>query len=52
MNTKIFDTAIRECIKGKEAQAQKQTLIEYAPNCTAAEDYNRLADELLGGKEN
>ena len=44
MNTKIFDTSIRECIKVKEAQAQKRTLIEYAPNCTAAEDYNRLAD--------
>lgn len=48
MNTKIFDTSIRECIKVKEAQAQKRTLIEYAPNCTAAEDYNRLADELTG----
>ena len=48
MNTKIFDTFIRECIKVKEAQAQKRTLIEYAPNCTAADDYNRLADELTG----
>jgi len=48
MNTRIFDTSIRECIKVKEAQAQKRTLIEYAPNCTAAEDYNRLADELTG----
>lgn len=48
MNTKIFDTSIRECIKVKEAQAQKRTLIEYAPNCTAAEDYNRLADEIIG----
>ena len=48
MNTKIFDTSVRECIKVKEAQAQKQTLISYAPKCTAAEDYNRLADELIG----
>lgn len=48
MNTKIFDTSVRECIKVKEAQAQKQTLIAYAPKCTAAEDYNRLADELIG----
>ena len=48
MNTKVFNTAIRECIKVKEAQARKQTLIAYAPKCTAAEDYNRLADELIG----
>lgn len=48
MGTKIFDTVIRECIKVKEAQARKQTLIDYAPKCTAAEDYNRLADELIG----
>ena len=48
MNTKIFETSIRECIKVKEAQAQKRTLIEYAPNCTAAEDYKRLADEIIG----
>lgn len=48
MNTKIFDTSVRECIKVKEAQAQKQTLISYGPKCTAAEDYNRLADELIG----
>ncbi len=48
MNTRIFDTAIRECIKVKEAQARKQTLIAYAPKCTAAEDYNRLADEIKG----
>lgn len=48
MNTKIFDTAIRECIKVKEAQARKMLLTDYAPKCTAAEDYNRLADELIG----
>lgn len=48
MNTKVFGTAIRECIKVKEAQARKLTLISYAPNCTACEDYISLADELLG----
>lgn len=48
MNTKIFNTAIRECIKVKEAQARKMLLTDYAPKCTAAEDYNRLADELIG----
>lgn len=48
MNTKILNTAIRECIKVKEAQARKMLLTDYAPKCTAAEDYNRLADELIG----
>lgn len=49
MNTKIFNTAIRECIKVREAQAQKRTLISYAPNCTAAEDYKRFTEEFIGG---
>lgn len=48
MNTKIFNTAIRECIKVKEAQARKMLLTDYAPKCTAVEDYNSLADELIG----
>lgn len=52
MGTRIFNTAIRECVKVKEAQARKQTLISYAPKCTAAEDYYGLADELTGGREN
>lgn len=47
MNTKVFKTAIRECVKVREAQAQKKMLISYAPKCTAAEDYQRFADELL-----
>ncbi len=48
MNTKIFETSIRECVKVKEAQARKRTLEDYAPNCTAAEDYRKFADELVG----
>lgn len=48
MNTKIFETSIRECVKVKEAQARKRTLEDYAPNCTAAEDYRKFADELIG----
>lgn len=47
MNTRVFDTVIRECVRVREAQAQKKMLISYAPSCTASEDYKRFADELL-----
>ena len=48
IGTKVFGTVIRECVKVKEAQAIKETLIRYAPKCTAAEDYVRFTDELIG----
>lgn len=47
METKIFQTTIRECIKIKEAQAKKKMLINYAPNCTTAKDYIAFLEELL-----
>lgn len=47
MNTKLFQTAIRECIKTKEAQVKKKLLIDYAPKCTTMQDYNSFAEELL-----
>ena len=54
MDTKLFKTAIRECVKTKEAQAKKKLLIDYAPKCTTMEDYNSFVEELLsdekGGK--
>ena len=46
MGTKVFDTAIRECIKTKEAQDAKKLLIDYAPNCTSMQDYKVFVDEL------
>lgn len=47
MNTKVFDTAIRRSTKCQEAQAQKKTLIKYAPKSTTAEDYRLFVKELL-----
>lgn len=47
MGTKLFDTAIRECVKTKEAQTKKKLLIDYAPNCTTMQDYIRFVEELL-----
>lgn len=47
METKLFHTAIRECVKTKEAQLKKKMLIDYAPNCTTMQDYKSFAKELL-----
>jgi len=47
METKLFDTAVRESTKAKEAQALRTTLIKYAPNSTTAQDYIRFVQELL-----
>ena len=49
METKVFKTAIRECVKTKEAQSKKKMLIDYAPKCTTMEDYNAFTKELLKG---
>ena len=48
LGTKLFPTAIRECVKTKEAQLNKRLLSAYAPNCTTMQDYNQFVEELLG----
>lgn len=47
MNTKLFKTVIRECVKTKEAQEQKKLLIDYAPKCNTCLDYVEFSQELL-----
>ena len=47
IGTKLFATAIRECVKTKEAQMNKKLLIDYAPNCTTMQDYRAFVEELL-----
>ena len=49
MNTKVFDTTIRESTYAQKAQATRTTLIKYAPNCTTAKDYKDFTIELLKG---
>ena len=49
METKVFKTPIRECVKTKEAQSKKKMLIDYAPKCTTMEDYHAFVKELLKG---
>lgn len=47
MNTKLFNSVIRECVKTKEAQEKKKLLIDYAPKCNTCIDYQDFAKELL-----
>lgn len=47
MDTKIFQTKIRESVKCQEAQALNQSLIEYAPKSTTSLDYIDFANEFL-----
>lgn len=46
MGTRLFATAIRECVKTKEAQEKKMLLIDYAPKCNTMLDYLEFVKEL------
>jgi chromosome partitioning protein len=43
----VFDTVIRSNVALAEAPANGQTIFEYAPKSTGAEDYASLAEEIL-----
>lgn len=47
MGTTLLHTSIRECTAAKEAQSFRKSLLEYAPQCTTAQDYKALVSELL-----
>ena len=47
MQTKVFETTIRESASAQQAQAKRTTLIKYAPNSTTAQDYVAFIKELL-----
>lgn len=49
MDTKVFNTYIRESTMAQKAQAARTTLINYNPKCTTAADYKNLVSELLNG---
>jgi len=42
---------VRSAIKVKEAPAQGKTIFEHAPESSAAEDYLKAAQRLLGARE-
>lgn len=43
----MFHTRIRQCVKVGESQFQHQDIFSYAPDCTAAHDYDDFITELL-----
>ena len=47
LNTKLYDTRIRECIAIKEAQAMRESIFTYAPKSNATVDYKSLIDEIM-----
>lgn len=48
-DTKTFSTTIRESTKLSEAHTVRESIFEYAPNSTTAEDYKNFVIEYLGG---
>ena len=51
LNTKVFDTTIREAIAIKEAQISQQSLFSYAPKAPVTEDYRAFIEEVIGKGE-
>lgn len=47
MNTKVFDTKIRETIKIREAQSQTVPLTDWAIDCSAMQDYRNFVHEVM-----
>jgi chromosome partitioning protein len=50
LNTKVYNTKIRETVKIIESQAEKRDIFTSSPNATASEDYRMFIDEFLGNK--
>jgi chromosome partitioning protein len=48
---RVFKTKIRENVKLAEAPSFGQTIFEFAPNSHGAEDYRKLAKEIIMGGE-
>ena len=46
----LFPVQIRECVRCTESVAHEMSLFEYAPDSTAADDYMRIAEYIIGRK--
>lgn len=46
LGTKVYDVVIRESVACRESQGARQSIFEYAPECTTAQDYLELCKEL------
>ena len=50
MNTKVFNSKIRETVKIKEAQSQQEPILEWDSTCSAVKDNLNLVSELINIK--
>lgn len=48
LNTKVFDTKIRECTAIKESQVVQKNIFDYSKYSNASFDYQKLVEEILG----
>ena len=46
----LFPVYIRECVRCTESVAYEMSLYEYSPDSTAADDYMRVAEYMIGRK--
>lgn len=47
LHTHTFEIKVRTCVSVAEAPAQGQSVIEYAPRSTSAQDFSELINEIL-----
>ncbi len=46
---KVFGTVVRETVRMQECPATSKSILDYAPDCSAAADYRAVASELVNG---
>ena len=46
MNTKVFESKIRETVKIKEAQSQQKPILDWDASCSAVLDYIAFTKEF------
>lgn len=51
LDTKVFDTKIRESVSCRESQSARQSIYEYSPASTTAQDYENLCKEITKGEK-
>lgn len=47
LKTKVYNTAIRECVAVRESQLMQQDIFTYSNNATAAQDYMGVVNEII-----
>lgn len=47
MNTKVFNTTIREGVAIQESQTQQQSILTYAPRAAVTKDYINFVNEII-----